>query len=89
MSAILETVYQDFDGGLRRFLGRRLDDPASVEDVLQETYLRIHRRADSLREAERLRGWVYQIARNALIDHYRRRPVSVNTYCGRSCSRRI
>lgn len=72
MTANLEAVYRDFDGGLRRFLGRRLADPAAVEDVLQDTYLHIHRKADSLREPERLQGWVYQIARNALVDHYRR-----------------
>jgi len=70
-------IYRDFDAGLRRFLGRRLSDPAAVEDVLQETYLRIHRRADSLREPGRLQGWVYQIAHNALVDHYRRQRETV------------
>jgi RNA polymerase sigma-70 factor (ECF subfamily) len=77
VSANLEGIYQDFDAGLRRFLGRKLSDPAAVEDVLQETYLRIHRRADSLREPGRLQGWVYQIARNALVDHYRRQRETV------------
>jgi RNA polymerase sigma-70 factor (ECF subfamily) len=72
MSADTALIYRDFDAGLRRFLGRRLSDPAAVEDVLQETYLRIHRRANSLREPGRLQGWVYQIAHNALVDHYRR-----------------
>lgn len=77
MAVDLAAVYRDFDAGLRRFLARRLADPAAVEDVLQETYLRIHRRADSLREPGRLQGWVYQIARNALVDHYRRQPDSI------------
>jgi RNA polymerase sigma-70 factor, ECF subfamily len=72
MTANLESVYADFDAGLRRFLSRRLSDPAAVDDVLQDTYLRIHRRADTLREPGRLRAWVYQIARHALIDYYRR-----------------
>ena len=70
-------IYRNFDAGLRRFLGRRLSDPATVEDVLQETYLRIHRRADSLREPGRLPGWVFQIAHNALVDHYRRQRETV------------
>lgn len=74
MTANVETIYQDFDTHLRRFLSRRLPDSVAVEDVLQETYLRIHRRADSLREPGSLQAWVYQIARNALIDHYRRQP---------------
>lgn len=77
MMADTATIYRDFDAGLRRFLGRKLSDSAAVEDVLQETYLRIHRRADSLREPGRLQGWVYQIAHNALVDHYRRQRETV------------
>jgi RNA polymerase sigma-70 factor (ECF subfamily) len=77
MNADTADIYQYFDAGLRRFLGRRLSDPAAVEDVLQETYLRIHRRAHDLREPGRLQGWVYQIAHNALVDHYRRQRETV------------
>ena len=72
MNVDLESVYLEFDASLRRFLRRKVSDPTTVDDVLQETYLRIHRHADSLREPGRLQGWVYQIARNALVDYYRR-----------------
>lgn len=68
----LESVYLEFDASLRRFLHRKVSDPTAVDDVLQEIYLRIHRHADSLRERDRLQSWVYQIARNVLIDYYRR-----------------
>ena len=71
MSVDLERVYFKFDADLRRFLRRRVSDSAAVDDVLQETYLRIHRHADSLREPDRLQGWVYQIARHAHVDYYR------------------
>lgn len=72
MSLSIETIYFDFDADLRRFLRSRLSDPAAIDDVLQETYLRIHRYSDSLRENNRLQSWVYQITRNALVDYYRR-----------------
>jgi RNA polymerase sigma-70 factor, ECF subfamily len=77
VSINLESIHADLDASLRRFLARRLSDPSAVEDVLQETYLRIHRGAQGLREPGRVQGWVYQIARNALIDYYRRRHDSV------------
>jgi RNA polymerase sigma-70 factor (ECF subfamily) len=77
MTADTTDIYRDFDAGLRRFLGRRLSDPAAVEDVLQETYLRIHRWAHDLREPGRLQGWVYRVAHNALVDHYRRQRETV------------
>ena len=72
MSVDSERIYLDFDADLRRFLRSRVSDSSAVDDVLQETYLRIHRYADSLRENDRLQSWVYQITRNALVDYYRR-----------------
>ncbi len=77
MSVDIEGIYLDFDADLRRFLRSRVSDPAAVDDVLQETYLRIHRHADTLRENDRVQSWVYQITRNALVDYYRRQRDSV------------
>lgn len=72
-----EWLYQEFADRLRRFIQKRVADPQSAEDILQEVFLRIHNRIDSLRSGERVQSWVYQIARNAIIDHYRSlRPAS-------------
>jgi RNA polymerase sigma-70 factor (ECF subfamily) len=60
---------------LRAFIGARVTDPADADDILQEVFLRIHRHLDSLKRADRLHAWVYQITRNAIIDCYRARAV--------------
>ena len=73
----LEPIYATFDQDLRRFVARRVDNPAAVDDLLQDIYLRIHTHLPGLRDDARLAGWVFQIARNVIIDHYRRqRPTS-------------
>lgn len=43
-----------------------------AEDLLQETWLRIHRVRQTYRPGEPLLPWVYAIARHVRIDHYRR-----------------
>lgn len=43
-----------------------------AEDLLQETWLRIHRVRHTYRLGEPVLPWVYAIARRARIDHYRR-----------------
>lgn len=58
---------------LARFIARRVADPQDAEDVLQEVLLRIHRNGDQIADADRVMAWVHQIARNAIVDHYRRR----------------
>jgi RNA polymerase sigma factor (sigma-70 family) len=42
-----------------------------ADDLLQETFLRIHRNVHTLNESDRLAAWVYRIARNVIHDHYR------------------
>ena len=68
-------VYEQFDAPLRRFVRARVADADAAADVLQDVYLRIHSRLDTLRDCRALPGWLFQIARHAVVDHYRsRRP---------------
>lgn len=48
-----------------------MDDHAA-DDLLQETFLLIHRNLGKLRDTDRLAAWVYQIARNVVRDHHRK-----------------
>jgi RNA polymerase sigma-70 factor, ECF subfamily len=66
------SVYADFHEPLRRFVAARVAEPA-VDDVLQEIYLRIHAHLRDVRDCSRLPAWIYQIARRAVVDHYRSR----------------
>lgn len=58
---------------LRRFIGRRISDPTVAEDLLHDVFLRVHRHRVELREEDRVAGWVFRIARNAVTDHLRQR----------------
>jgi RNA polymerase sigma factor (sigma-70 family) len=53
-----------------------LGDFTASEDAGQEAFLTAWRKMDELREAERLRGWLAQIARNAALGQLRRRRAS-------------
>jgi len=71
MSSETERIWNDFHAGLRAFISRRVDRPADVDDILQEVFLRIHRRVASLSHAERLVAWLFEVTRNAVADFYR------------------
>jgi RNA polymerase sigma-70 factor (ECF subfamily) len=43
-----------------------------ADDILQEVFIKIHMRMHTLQDSQRLEAWVYQIARNTIIDQYRR-----------------
>jgi RNA polymerase sigma-70 factor, ECF subfamily len=67
-----EAVWNRLSSDLRRFIRRRVADDHAADDLLQETFLRVHRSIGTRREEDRLAAWVYRIARNVLLDHHRR-----------------
>ncbi len=57
---------------LRRFFRARLASRADADDLLQETWLQIHRVRHTYRPGEPVLAWFYAIARHVGLDHYRR-----------------
>ncbi len=76
-AATAEAVWHALHDRLLRFIRARVEDDAGAEDILQEVFLKIHARIGSLRDEDRLEGWVWQITRNAIADYYRGRRQTV------------
>jgi len=70
-----EAIWRDLHGPLLGFIARRVPDRDSAEDILQDVMLRIHRHVGELKKAPAVSAWIYEIARNAITDHYRRAAV--------------
>lgn len=66
------TIWARLGADLRRFIRRRVGDDHTADDLLQETFVRIHRHVGDLAEAERVPAWAYRIARHVVADHHRR-----------------
>lgn len=66
-----EHVWAELHHQLHGFVARRVTNPTDVDDLLQDIFVRIHTRIDTLEQAERVQAWVYQIARNVITDYYR------------------
>ena len=73
MNRTTEDLYKQFGNHLKQFIFGRVRDEHTAKDVLQETFLKIHSGIEMLRDETKLESWIYQIARNAIIDHYRSR----------------
>jgi len=77
MTATLEHIWQEFAAKLGQFIRSRVNDPATAEDILHDVFVKIQARLDRLKDPAKLESWIYLIARNAIIDHYRNRKETV------------
>ncbi|MGA7340143.1 MAG: RNA polymerase sigma factor [Terracidiphilus sp.] len=90
----LETLMARYQGGdfaaatdlierispqLYRFFAAQSGSRAHADDLLQETWLRIHKVRHTYRPGEPAVPWFYAIARHVRVDHYRK---SVRTTAG-------
>jgi RNA polymerase sigma-70 factor, ECF subfamily len=71
MSITTEHVWEAFSAPLLQFILKRVHDEATAEDLLQDVFLRVHQQVETLKDARKLESWLYQIARNVIIDYYR------------------
>ena len=67
-----ELIWSEFGDRLRAFFRTRLRNDQDAEDLLHETFARIHEALDSVRNREAVSAWLWRIARNVLTDRYRR-----------------
>jgi RNA polymerase sigma-70 factor (ECF subfamily) len=68
-----DSVWTQFSDRLRGFIARRIRGESDIEDILQEVFARIHAGLGDLKESEKLEAWLFQIARRAILDHFRSR----------------
>jgi RNA polymerase sigma-70 factor, ECF subfamily len=66
-------AWREVEARLRPYVARRVASRADVDDVVQETFMRMHRGLATLADAERFGPWVYRIAASAIADHLRTR----------------
>lgn len=72
MPDTLELLYEKMHHSLVIFVCRRVPTCEDAEDIVQDVFLKIHHNLDNVREMDRLESWVYQIARNTVVDYYRK-----------------
>jgi RNA polymerase sigma-70 factor (ECF subfamily) len=60
---------------LVKFIGRKVGDPADVEDIVQETMLAIFDSLPLYQGKSRFLTWVYGIAKHEIADFYRKKKI--------------
>ena len=70
----LGVLFDRYQTPLFNFYSKLTGDRTLSEDLVQEVFLRILKYRQSYSPGTPFRAWVYQIARNARIDHFRKFP---------------
>lgn len=65
----IETVWREYQEPVQRFVRNRARSEADADDIVQTAFLKIYANQDQLKDERKLKPWIYQIVRNAIVDH--------------------
>lgn len=71
MNCIID-AWNSHEAELRGYLNRQLKDGLLAEDLLQDTFLKALGEGAEFCQLENPRAWLFRVARNGLVDYYRR-----------------
>lgn len=66
-----QQVWTQYSNDLRYFILSKVKDEVIADDILQDTFLKIHTKLHTLRDLNKLKSWIFAIARNSIIDHFK------------------
>jgi RNA polymerase sigma factor (sigma-70 family) len=74
-----EELYRRHKGGLYRFVTRSVRDRAVAEELYQEIWMRAIEARGRYQVQAKFTTWLYTIAHNRLVDHWRKRGLTLVT----------
>jgi RNA polymerase sigma-70 factor, ECF subfamily len=63
---------------LKGFVYKRVRDKALTEDIVHDVFLKVQAKIHQVKESDKLFGWIYQITRNTITDHFRKNSKTIN-----------
>lgn len=72
----IELIWEAFHDQLLRFILKKVHNKDFAEDILQSVFLKIISKIDTLKDSSKLKSWLYQIANNAITDHFREKKLT-------------
>jgi RNA polymerase sigma-70 factor (ECF subfamily) len=74
-----QTIWHNYNSEMYFFILKKVKDKNAADDILQNTFLKIHKSLPQLKDSSRVRAWVFQIARNEIINYFTYNPLHLQT----------
>ena len=68
----LTTAWTAHEAELRNWVRHRLRNPEQTDDLMQDLFLKALRQGERFCSVHNARAWLFEVARNAMVDHARR-----------------
>ena len=64
-------VWTQYADDVKYFILSKVKDVAIADDILQDTFIKIHTKLHTLKDVTKLKSWIFTIARNTMMDYFK------------------
>lgn len=68
----VKSIWNAFSHELYKYVRSKVNSDYDAEDILQDIFIKIHKNIHKVNEQSKLKAWLYKIAKNTIIDYYRK-----------------
>ncbi len=66
-------IYDEYYNRIKKFILTVTKDEWATDDLLQETFIRVKKNLQEVRDTSKLSSWIYRISYNLCLDHLKKR----------------
>ncbi|RYZ49192.1 MAG: hypothetical protein EOP49_16885, partial [Sphingobacteriales bacterium] len=79
MNCNVPALWQEHKEALYYFILKRVHDEPTAKDISQEVLIKVYNFCVTKSGVRNVRSWLFQIAQNAIVDHYRKNKRNIPT----------
>lgn len=64
-------IWDTYSQDIRRFILSKTKDETATDDILQDTFIKVHTKLHTLKNDDKLKSWLFSVARYTLMDYFR------------------
>lgn len=64
---------------IKYFIFSKVKDEVIAEDLVQETFIKVHTKLNTLKDKDKLKSWLFSIARYTVMDYFRSKKIVYET----------
>jgi len=65
-------IYDQYYAPVKKYVAAMTRDDWAADDIVQEVFLKVQRKFETLDDRAKFKPWIYSIARNQCFDHFRK-----------------
>lgn len=69
-------VWKNINDQLTNFIFSKIKDEDLTKDLVQDVFVKVFTKENTLRDQDKTIAWIYQIARNEIINHFRKTKIT-------------